>query len=102
MEVRSESPVPIFDESKRLLGFAVMSVESGLAVATCAMDRATPERLDIESASRNYWMDADVEYRGFVNDPPPARSRSATVVYVKALYLKSQLVDGQTPVRGIE
>jgi len=85
LEARSGGPVPIFNDEKRIIGFATILNESGTTVAECAIDPANPERLDMENG-RDYFLDAALEYRGFV---ATEKGFVPTLVWVKALRLTS-------------
>lgn len=96
LEGRSAGPVPIFDQGGKMIGFATIKTESGAVVAECAIDPATPERLDIETNARNYWMDAALEYRSFTYT---RAGFMPTVVYVHALSLTPVEIDGSLPIQ---
>jgi hypothetical protein len=96
LEGRSSGPVPIFASTGKIIGFATILNEAGAVVADCAIDPSTPERLDLETNARSYWLDAALEYRGMVlgeNGFVP------TVVYVQALSLTETELD-DTPIDG--
>ena len=75
-ELRSEGPIPIFNTEDKLIGFASINPETG--ALDCAIDPNHPERLDIETGSKPYGLDADLQYRGLQLDP---------VAYILALRL---------------
>lgn len=97
LEGRSSGPVPIFSTAGKIIGFATISNEMGAVVADCAIDPSTPERLDLETGSRSYWLDAALEYRAFVHF---GSSFVPTLVYVQALILTSDELEDATPVSG--
>jgi len=84
LEGRSSGPVPIFNDENKIIGFATIVNEVGAVVAECAIDPSTPERLDLETGSRSYWLDGALEYRGFVNTD---NGFQPTIVWVQALRL---------------
>jgi len=92
-EFRTEGPVPIYTDGQKLLGFASCENFSGWVLMKCAIDPSCPERFDLETDSRNYWLDPLVEKRGFLS----ATGRSV-VSWVKALVLTTRSVPNQTPI----
>jgi hypothetical protein len=97
LEGRSYGPVPIFNDAGKIIGFALIKNEAGTVVAECAIDPNTPERLDLETDGRKYWLDAALEYRGFVDTEE--EGFVPTLVYVPALALTATHLGG-TPVSG--
>ena len=97
LEGRASGPVPIFDDTGKIIGFATITNEAGVVVANCAIDPGTPERLDLETGSRSYWLDAALEYRGFMNTEDSGFV--PTLAYVQALCLTATRLSG-TPVSG--
>lgn len=90
LEGRSEGPVPIFSDAGKIIGFATVVSDAGVIIAECAIDPSTPERLDLETGSRKYWLDAALEFRGFVRTD---RGFTPTVVWVQALCLTTTELD---------
>lgn len=99
LEGRSIGPVPILNDEGKIIGFATIINEAGAVVAECAIDPSNPERLDLETGGRSYWLDAIMEYRGFHRDDA-IPSFVATVVYIRALQLTSWTIEGQAPIAG--
>ena len=97
LEGRSSGPVPIFDSTGKLIGFATILNETGAVVAECAIDPSTPERLDLETNARTYWLDAALEYRGFMHT---REGFVPTLVYVHALSLTPHEIENATPIDG--
>jgi hypothetical protein len=93
LEFRSDGPIPIYSDDDKLLGFATSTEYGAYALLDCAIDPATPERLEMEIMSKPYWMDAVLEYRGFISSLKPGYV--PTVAHVKALVLTSYEVPGQ-------
>lgn len=104
VEIRTEKgPVPIFGDSKRLLGFASISADDRNVWANCAIDPNCPERLDLEVNSRKYWLDAELESRGVMSLNANQKDGLnklflPTVVSVKALFLTTDPIEGWEPV----
>jgi len=95
LEARSEGPVPIFNDESRIIGFASILNEGGATVAMCAIDPSTPERLDLETDTRKYWLDAALEFRGFVST---SQGFAPTVVWVQALRLTTKEIECASPI----
>lgn len=95
VSIRAQNPVPIQNDVQRILGFANVRDLGYQGLAECAMDPSTPERLDLELGNRKYWMNAVLEFRGFVSGL--GSGVLPTAVYVKALVLSTQPIEGQEP-----
>lgn len=54
-EVAFENPVPVYDDSDKMIGFADLSVSGKAVDAHCFLDYHTPERLSIETASEKIY-----------------------------------------------
>lgn len=101
LEGRSNGPVPIFNDEGKIIGFASVLNEAGAVVVECAIDPSNPERLDLETESRSYWLDAALEYRGFYKGVQKDDAGfHSTIVYVKALRLTLEKVEDQSPIGG--
>lgn len=97
VEFRADGPVPIYNDSSKIIGFATVSDQKQFGMANCAIDPANPERLDLEVGAKPYWLDAVLELRGFiltVGEP--------TVAYVKGLILTTTKVPDQEPINLME
>lgn len=95
VEFKSDGPVPIYNESQKIIGFATISDQRQFGMANCAIDPANPERLDLELNNRQYWMDAILEFRGFMS-----RIQGGyipTVAIVKGLMLTTTSIPDQEP-----
>lgn len=98
VEFRADGPVPVYSENEKLIGFATIAdTNQGYSLASCAIDPATPERLDLELGDKPYWMDAILEFRGFVSRMG-VFGFSPTIAYVKGLALTTIKVPNQTPI----
>lgn len=101
LEGRSSGPVPIFSDANKIIGFATITNDAGAVMAECAIDPSNPERLDLETESRSYWLDAALEYRGFYRGSQEDDTGfHSTIVWVQALCLTSKEIEGQNPVTG--
>lgn len=98
-EARAVNPVPVFNDDHKLIGFADVQPGSALIVADVAIDPSTPERFDLETSGRKYWMDAIIEYRGMASSHS---GREPTVLHVKALILTTEPVPGQNPLTIVQ
>lgn len=96
VEFRTDGPVPIYNEADKLIGFASVGDLGSHGVADCAIDPATPERMDLEIDTRTYWMDALLEFRGFISNVPTGFK--PTIAYVRGLIMTTQQVAGQEPI----
>lgn len=54
-EVAFENPVPVYDDNRKLIGCADLSVEGRAVEAKCFLNYHTPERLSIQSASEKIY-----------------------------------------------
>ncbi len=54
-EVAFENPVPVKDDSGKLIGFADLTVVGKVVEAQCFLDYHTPERLSIETSSEKLY-----------------------------------------------
>lgn len=96
IEFRADGPVPVYNDNQKLIGFATVVDQRGFGLANCAIDPANPERLDLETNSRTYWLDAILEFRGFLGGAQ--RGFSPSIAYVKGLVLTAIRIDGQEPI----
>jgi hypothetical protein len=90
-EIRADNPVAIYSDANRLLGFGNISDDGHRGLCVCALDPANPERLDLETESRAYWLDADIYFRGLKYLP-------AKIAYIKRLILTTCAIENQDPV----
>lgn len=95
LEFRFDGPIPIHSDSDRLLGFATATEYDAYTLLDCAIDPATPERLDLEAKTKPYWMDAVLEYRGFISNLTRGYTYMPTVAHIKGLILTTSRVVGQ-------
>ena len=93
VEFRSDGPIPIFNDSQKIIGFATLTDAKGFGFLECAIDPANPERLDLEIGAKRYWMDATLELRGFGFAPG-----KAAVAYVNGLTLTTTAIPDQEPI----
>ena len=93
LEGRCAVPTPIYNDDDRLIGFASVINEAGAIVAECAIDPSTPERLDLETGARKYYMDAALQYRGFVSI---GSGFVPTIAFIQALRLTTREYPGLT------
>lgn len=93
LDFRADGPIPIYSDDEKLLGFATATNHNAYALLECAINPATPERLDMELMETPYWMDAVLEYRGFISNL--TRGYTPTVAHIKGLILTTRAVSGQ-------
>lgn len=96
IEFRAEGPVPIYNDARKIIGFGTVADQKGFGMVNCAIDPATPERLDLEIDGRRYWLDPVLEFRGYT--PSPQGGWLPTLAHVRGLYLTLSPVPGQEPV----
>ena len=96
IEFRAEGPVPIYNDNDKIIGFGTITDQRAFGMATCAIDPANPERLDLEIGAKTYWLDAILEFRGFMSGVQ--RGYVPTLAYVKGLILTTARVPDQEPV----
>jgi hypothetical protein len=96
IEFRADGPVPIYNDSDKIIGFGTVSDQRNFGMVTCAIDPANPERLDLEIGAKTYWLDAILEYRGFLGGS--SRGFNPTIAYVKGLILTTTRVADQEPI----
>jgi hypothetical protein len=93
VEFRAENPVPIYNDSDKLIGFASVSDELKSGLIQAAIDPATPERLDLETNAKPYWLSYYFEYRG---------NTWSTIVYVRRIILTGSKLYGEEAVSLVE
>lgn len=96
IEFRTDGPVPIYNDQDKIIGFATVTDHKAFGMANCAIDPANPERLDLEIKAKLYWLDALLEYRGFLGGAQ--RGFNPTIAYVKGLILTTTRVPDQEPI----
>lgn len=94
VEVRCNNPVPVYTDDHRLIGFATVTPQQKWVAAEFAIDPGTPERFDLETKSKPYWIDSLIEARGLASSHT---GRAPTILYVKALFLTTEPIEGTKP-----
>lgn len=97
VEFRSDGPVPICNDSGKIIGFGTVQNKAKFALLDCAIDPSNPERLDLEVGARNHWIDAVLEFRGFMSSIGN-QGFMPTIAYIRALQLTDKPVSGQDPI----